>query len=575
MTRRGLVITAAITLLIISFSHPGYEVYGQSRTSGTDTIRFVGAKQGVNYDGSPLGEAWCWVTQPSPNGTGWHGFWVSNAEYTNPARTQPVFGNALDEVAQSGPYVQGAAFQTYCPSVDPPGSNTPLAPQVEFRVYGNTDNPQCTILNPCPSLRVLGTTGTYSMTSCTFIEADLYDWATWGTGSFPDGTRSSSADWKGKSRMLHATSPGPWSTTIQVASDGWSPIAQIVGQVHDDHTVANPCSTQYHVHHDFKPSTTGQSCLLTKNTGLASTSPLSPSPNQSQTGKRRQDPNANDWVHSLVHQFDAPCYDLGGALADILMGPGGMLNQANVSWLANCTVTRCSLETPQPVTLPGTSWKGYVVVDDSVLRGAKCVDMGFSATDCLRALAEDLPSSGNTAHFFRYGPDTPGYYFQVWWVTDNYPGRAGDCVSLPNVVGYWVDFKNFAQIQCNAQSAGAIPNPNAPGVTSYGWWVDACCGLPTTWSQYQGAGGLNPPAIKNMPSSEWRQWAQNLLNTGNWPTLQSRMITVMRAAHGWHALAQIEIRADSSIGPDFECSNMLIPDNPSTDFSEPCRQYYP
>ena len=314
----------------------------------------------------------------------------------------------------------------------------------------------------------------------------FYDFATWGTGSLPDGTRGSSADWKGKARMIHAATPGfaSWSTNIYVAQDGWTPSATVVGTVQPDQNIVitppNPiCSTQYHVHQDFMPSTTGTSCLLNKNTTLAPIYFINPTPNQMQTGIIRT--NSDNWVHALTHQFNAPCYDLGPAVGDILMGPGGILDQAGVSYLANCTPqpprTSCSLMTPS-VTLPGTSWHGYVVVDESVFRGAKCVDMGFSAVDCLRAMAEDLPSSGNTAHFFRYGPDSPGYYFQVWWVTDNYPGRAGDCVSLPNVVGYWVDFKNSAQITCGAQSAGAISNPNAPGVTSYGWWVDACCGLP-------------------------------------------------------------------------------------------------
>jgi hypothetical protein len=74
-----------------------------------------------------------------------------------------------------------------------------------------------------------------------------------------------------------------------------------------------------------------------------------------------------------------------------------------------------------------------------------------------------------------------------------------------------------------------------------------------------------------MTSSDWRTWAQRK----DWATLQSELMTIITAAHGWHALAQIEIRADTSAGPDFECSNLRIPDNPSTDFSEPCRQYYP
>jgi hypothetical protein len=76
-----------------------------------------------------------------------------------------------------------------------------------------------------------------------------------------------------------------------------------------------------------------------------------------------------------------------------------------------------------------------------------------------------------------------------------------------------------------------------------------------------------------MTSSAWRTWAQRK----DWATLQSELMTIITAAHGWHALAQIEIRADTSAGPNFECSNIVIPDPTaySPDFSEPCRQYYP
>jgi hypothetical protein len=219
------------------------------------------------------------------------------------------------------------------------------------------------------------------------------------------------------------------------------------------------------------------------------------------------------------------------------------------------------------VALPGRSWKGYILVDDSVLKVGACLDQGFAAIDCVRALELPLPGSGNTALQFWYGPVSPGYYFQFWWVMDHYQGRAGDCVSLPDVIGYWVDFKNFAQITCGAQSAGAMPNPNAPGVTSYGWWVDTCCGLPYTWSHYQGVGGANPSAIKNMTSTDWRTWAQRQ----SYDRLRSLLRTGISAAPGWHALASIEITAAN---PNFECKGVYPVDNPSPDNSEACRQYF-
>ena len=147
MKKFWLMLSTISGLLLMSFGHP--EVAHAQLRSGTDTIRFVGAKQGINYDGQ--GEAWCWVAY-NTDGTGWHGYW----------------GSALDEVAQTGPYSSTAAFSTYCPSTqgEPP---QPVAPQVEFRVYAKTDSPQCTMLSPCASLWVVGRSGTYTGVPCTFI----------------------------------------------------------------------------------------------------------------------------------------------------------------------------------------------------------------------------------------------------------------------------------------------------------------------------------------------------------------------------------------------------------------------
>jgi hypothetical protein len=287
--------------------------------------------------------------------------------------------------------------------------------------------------------------------------------------------------------------------------------------------------------------------------------------------------NPDYWVHSLTHQFNGPCYDLGPALAVILLGAGGILDQAGVSNnFANCPLTTpsCSLWT-QLVTLPGTSWKGYIRVDDSVLRGAKCLDMGFATADCLRAMELPIPNSGNTAHFFWYGPDSAGYYMQMWWVVDGSPW-SGSCFANPGPQSlYWVDLKSSTGGQCNQQRWGAITNPCCE--LSYGLGVDNDGGLQIVWSQYRGAGARNPSAIANMTSTDWRTWAQ----TKDWATLQSELQAIISGAHSWHTLAQIEIfpATDAPFsGPNFECSNKppVTPESSwSTDFSEACRVYYP
>jgi hypothetical protein len=278
---------------------------------------------------------------------------------------------------------------------------------------------------------------------------------------------------------------------------------------------------------------------------------------------RKRSLNPEDWVHSLTHQFNASCYDLGPAVADILLGPNGMSNN-DLDFLRNCSVAKCSLMTGL-VTLPGTSWTGYVVVDDSVLKVGACLDQGLAAVDCLRATELPIPSSGNTAHVFQYGPDAPGYYMQVWWVVDGTPW-SGTCYANPGPQPlHWVDLKASTGGTCNQQGWGAIRYPCCE--LSYGFGVDNDGGFQTVWSQFRGTGGANPSAITNMTSTDWRTWAQRQSYDG----LRSLLRTGISCAHGWHALASIEITAAN---PNFECKGVYPVDNPSPDNSEACRQYF-
>jgi hypothetical protein len=82
----------------------------RAATVWSDTIRFVGAKQGVNYDG--LGEAWCWKAY-NPDGTSWHGYWVSDAYMCGGVTCGT--GNALGEIAQYAEYllVDAASISQY------------------------------------------------------------------------------------------------------------------------------------------------------------------------------------------------------------------------------------------------------------------------------------------------------------------------------------------------------------------------------------------------------------------------------------------------------------------------------
>src|SRR2546430_5273221 len=203
-------------------------------------------------------------------------------------------------------------------------------------------------------------------------EADLYDYGTWATYSNVPGPQPT-GDWKGKSRMIHASGATSWFATIVVAQDGWKLNSTVVGTVQPD--PIPDCMTNYHVHHDFMPPTTGQLCLLNKNTILAPTGPITPSPNQVQTGKRKENPE--DWVHSLTHQFGSPCVNLGSYVADILLGTGGVLNDTGAGTYALANGPEgTSITTPQKVAIPGTYWEGYVTAFDNLLVGAYCNSLG-------------------------------------------------------------------------------------------------------------------------------------------------------------------------------------------------------
>jgi hypothetical protein len=303
------------------------------------------------------------------------------------------------------------------------------------------------------------------------------------------------------------------------------------------------------------PPTTGQNCFLRKNETLAPTGTITPSPNQVQTGKRTGNPE--DWVQSLTHLYGTSCIDLGSLLADLLLGPGGLLDDtgAGTFTLASCqNPNGCSLTTPQPVSLLGTNWQqGYITVTDDVFQVAYCVaQSGLQPRDCLQAMELPIPGSGNIAHSFWYGPDATGYWFQFWWVADGYTARGGECVSVPTpITVYWVDTKTSAAITCLGGYAPAMDNPNAPGVTSYGWYVDSCCGLPTAFSQFRGAGGANPSSVPNLSKAQAKQWALSQ----PWSTLKPKMDSALRAVKSWRAALWLGITGN----PNFECKDVVPP----------------
>src|SRR2546427_3101683 len=107
------VLSFGLTFLLF----PNPEV-GHAQTARTDTIYFMAATRGNDYNGDSLRER-CWVRQA--DGSVWHG----------------RFNNGLDEVPQTGsdqpPPVDPSV---YCPSN--------WTEKVDLATFGSTDNTNCT-----------------------------------------------------------------------------------------------------------------------------------------------------------------------------------------------------------------------------------------------------------------------------------------------------------------------------------------------------------------------------------------------------------------------------------------------
>ncbi len=238
MTRFLLLTTAASLGLALLLSSP--EV-AQAQTPRTDTIKFMAATPGVNFDGTGL--KWC-------TSKGWH---------------QGIPGSLLETSLDEVPQSSAGDTLAVCPS-----SRTE---QVELAAYGSTNDAFCTPTSPCFSLRVGIESGTYLQGGCTFIEAKLYDF-----GTANDDPNRAGGNFRGRERMLHAIGPSGYLLFLSVASGiGYSGGSNwiSVGTVFDDvncWTSSVPSvrgywpSGSYHVHHDFMPPTVSATCQWNKNT---------------------------------------------------------------------------------------------------------------------------------------------------------------------------------------------------------------------------------------------------------------------------------------------------------------------
>ncbi len=499
MSRRLLLIAAAsFGLSLLLFAHR--EAQSQPR-SGSDTIRFMAAVRGSNYDGTGL--KWC-VSQS------WHETYPPGPA-SNPYPQGPRDG-ALDEVSQTGP--------SSCAS-----QNGDL---VDFAYNGSTGGgSNCTTSSPCPSLIVKGRRIVYD-NNCNAIEADLYDYTTYDAGT-------QTGDWKGKQRMLHALgSSSTWTSVIFVAWQAWYFNYVTVGTLTDDQNHP-PCpSTGYHAHHDFMLPTQSQYCQTTNNGIIPPKSPSNPS-GFSKDWYRQ---NPDHYVHSLVHSYGVACVVPGPDAANFLLRSGGELDDTGAG-------TRSLAETGQPITTSSTcftqsSWCGYKTVTKELLVAAYRNYQGMRPIDYLNAQQQSVPPSGSPIHYFWYGPDAQGYYLQFWWYRDDFP-PSGHCYVNPGYQSlYWVDIYSSAGGSCNQQTWAALPSPLCPGCYSYGFSSDTGGGAQTVWSQYRGAGGLNPTLTPAQLQQEANAW---VLST-DWAIVKPRVDAVIRAARNQKDMKTLGITAN-------------------------------
>ena len=226
---------------------------------------------------------------------------------------------------------------------------------------------------------------------------------------------------------------------------------------------------QYHVHHDWVPPTVTDGCNWFVNTSI---SPLTPQPNMQQTDWQKENPA--HWIHAVVHPFGWPCVrDPGPDLADLLLGPGGALDDTGAGTLALATGTPSI--TTQPTSIPRTNWQGTVTATPELLVAAFRNYQGMSPIDYFNARQQSFPDSGNTAHRFWYGPDSQGYYLEVWWIgtyIDPISGYRTDC--SPGPAGgprYWAGWTSNSFInRCGGQDSVSIGGAaGSPAGIDYYW----------------------------------------------------------------------------------------------------------
>ena len=437
--------------------------------SGSDTIRFMAAVRGSNYDGTGL--KWC-VSQS------WHESYPASTDPSNPYPAGPP--DALDEVSQTG--VSSCVSQR--------------GDLVDFAYNGSSnDGSNCTTSAPCPSLLVKGIPRVYG-NGCHAIEADLYDYSTYDT-------RTGTGDWKGKQRILHASASSPLTFAVYIAWQTWYFDFVTVGTIIDPEDPRCPW-TGPHAHQDFMLSTQSGYCQTTNNGAI----PPKSESNPSGFSKDWYRQNPDHYIHSLVHSYGVACVVPGPDAANwLLRSGGGELNDTGQGMRDLASGAKSSITSAQ-TCITGTSWCGTYTATPQLAVAAYRRYQGMSPIDYFNAQQRRFPPSGDTSPHYWYNEG--GYYFYIVWQGDvPYPyGYLGS----DSCGGAWTD---YGQAILGTWYYGSSPIPCVQSWMNPGAANLSAAGVANAWAQFRGAGGIDP----SLTPAQLQQEANNWVLTNDWTTV--------------------------------------------------------
>jgi len=538
MRRLLFLIIAACGGLSLSFSNRPQMVMAQTQRS--DTIYFLAATRGKNYNNDPTGVlSWC-VSQS------WH------SAYRLPDGTQETWWSALDEVAQYNSAPPGQpdswskeVFWNSCHSdpADPSG-------KVDLTTYGSTNSTNCS--SPCNSLVVRGKSNTYS-DGCNYIEAELWDAGSW------DATNQV-GHWRGTQIMIHTQAPNNSGVAydlppIQVTATGWYANSEIGTVTNDTACLGGTGFTPYgyHVHHAFKPPVT-QNCASAKNTSTSGGLVYRA------TDRKKGSLNTDHWVHMLNHPFGVFCDDVGPKAADNLLEPatGALNGDGNGGGTKRLAQGPPGYKITTPQTcFPGTSWCGTMDITQPVLQGARCYNRGMLPIHCFNSWQRRFPPPGGGVTEW-YSDAT--YYYQVTYSHAwPYGGDNFDRCGVPVPLGSPI----YRIRLFSSQSIGNTCNNPALFIDFTQEFANnsyTATEVQQIFPRFRGAGGVNP-SVPPSPEDA-NTWAVTQIDSGHWwDVVQPAMDGVIRGARDQRDTATLGITGnpafDGNPGPTTYSSSVF------------------